>query len=718
MSLFIQALLLVLSLGLTSQHPAIAEESAASETVHQPHVSARLLSEQEVLGRGLRETFALELTPDPEWHLYWRYAGDSGAAPKLHWEVEGASLAADTLWPTPERIAVGPFVNYGYTSQTLLLTELPIPDDAPGEITIRLDAEWLVCQEECIPGNGEFQLTLPVDDGSSSQPSSHSAKITTAQQQLPSAEDSLELSVLAESEETVVVSFPLAKSPATQPFFYPAHPGIIENAAPQQFTRSGTTGTLTLQKSKGLRHTGPREGLLVIRGESTTESYAVTVPTQPNEAIPEETSSKDTPHSLLNILFLAFLGGIILNLMPCVFPVLSIKILSFLEKSGKQSHQVRRHGLSFAAGILVSFWILALSIRGLREAGEQLGWGFQLQNPAFVACLILLLVAVALNLFGVFEFGSSIQRLSGSLDRDGESYTHSFLSGILATLLATPCTAPFMGGAVAYGIQASLLPSLAVFTALALGLATPYVVLTFFPRLLTALPRPGVWMETFKELMGFPVLLTALWLLWVYEKQSSSQQLLALLLALLTVSFACWGYGKIAPLCASRKRQRIGMLFFITLTALSLWICIPRTEKALEQHTSSSTTSQNHPSEGEKDSHGLLWLTFSPTTVETLLNEGRPVYIDFTAAWCITCQVNKRVIFGSEELREEFRERNVALVRGDWTNEDPLITAELEKFERLGVPLNVLYDPKYPSEPTVFPSVLTPQIVREALEKL
>ncbi|MCB0320047.1 MAG: thioredoxin family protein, partial [Bdellovibrionales bacterium] len=402
-------------------------------------------------------------------------------------------------------------------------------------------------------------------------------------------------------------------------------------------------------------------------------------------------------------------------LMPCVFPVLSIKILSFVKKAGKEQNKVRRHGLAFAFGILLSFWILAIVIRSLRAAGEHLGWGFQLQEPAFVAALVLLLVAVALNLFGVFEFGSSIQRACGSIETKGEGYFTSFLSGVLATVLATPCTAPFMGGALAFALSTTLIPSLAVFTALALGLATPYLLFSFFPALLSQLPKPGLWMETLREFMGFPVLLTALWLIWVFQQQSDAGAILSLLAAVLLLSFALWVYGKICPPTASRKRQIGGLLLVMASLISCAWIGLPLQRPGRSEL---QTPQSNENTNISIDKHGLAWHRYSQSVIDSAIKDGQAVFIDFTAAWCVTCQVNKKVVFSSSEVTHTIREKNILLVRGDWTNEDPVITDALRQFNRVGVPLNVLYNPKTPEDPVVFPSVLTPQLVLDEFRKL
>ena len=696
---------------------ALPSLAISQDEIKQPHVRARLLSEHTSVTPGISELFALRLIPDPSWHLYWKYPGDSGAAPILTWLIDGNSIDVPLSWPTPEKIEVGSFVNYGYQREVLLFAELPIPKEAKDTITIGLDAEWLVCQEECIPGNGIFSLTLPVGNGDGLVRSQSAPLFEEFLRRIPtdSADLSPELSKITANTLTLSMLMPPPTSVESL-YFIPGAPGIIQNNAPQILSKDGTSVQLTLHRDNSRNSPSSFHGILVssppFQDGSTGKRIEIPLPspdlsTTDSNSVPQE--------NLWLIMMSALLGGLILNLMPCVFPVLAIKVLSFVNKAGKDSRFVRGHGLSFGFGVLTSFWILATLIRGLREAGESLGWGFQLQNPAFVAILILVMLAVALNLFGVFEFGTSLQRISGGIkDTKQEGYLSSFLSGVLATVLATPCTAPFMGTAIAYGIQVDFLRSLLVFTMLGVGLAAPYVLLSFRPQLLSALPRPGGWMETFKQLMGFPVLLTVLWLLWVFEKQSSSEALLSLLLASILLAFSLWSFGRFFPPTSSKKRMRWGLLLLALLLALTVFIGLPQKQSTPEQ----LITTQLDPYEGETDSYGLRWMRYSPELIERLKQRSIPTYVDFTAAWCVTCQVNKKLIFGSEKMRTLFQQKGIALVKADWTTEDSLITKALQSFQRAGVPLNILYNPVDWENPHIFPTVLTQQIVRIELERL
>lgn len=689
----------------------------SQDEIKQPHVRAQLLSEHTSVTPGISELFALRLIPDPSWHLYWKYPGDSGAAPILTWLIDGHSLDAPLSWPTPEKIEVGSFVNYGYAGEVLLFAELPIPEESTDSVTIGLDAEWLVCKEECIPGNGFFALTLPVRENHDATVRSESASLFEQfLRRIPRDSTDLSLKLSHTTPETLTLTMPTPSTLVESLTFIPGAPGIIQNNAPQVVSTDGPFTQLTLLRDKAQPLPEIFHGVLISTPpfEDGSTGKTVQIPLSTLN-VSENTLTSGDQESLLLILISALVGGLILNLMPCVFPVLAIKVLSFVNKAGKDSHLVRRHGLSFGFGVLASFWILATLIRGLRQAGESLGWGFQLQNPSFVAILILLMLAVALNLFGVFEFGTSLQRISSGIEGPKqEGYFSSFLSGVLATVLATPCTAPFMGSAIAYGIQVDFLRSLLVFTMLGIGLAAPYVLLSFRPQLLSSLPKPGEWMETFKQLMGFPVLLTVLWLLWVFEKQSSSEALLSLLLASILLAFSLWIFGRFFPPTSSKKRMRWGLALLALLLALTLGIGLPQKQKTSQQ----SITIQLGHYESEIDSYGLRWTHFSPELMKELQQRAIPTYVDFTAAWCVTCQVNKKLIFGSGEMRALFQRKGVALVKADWTTEDPLITETLQSFQRAGVPLNILYTPRDWENPYIFPTVLTRQMMREQLKQL
>jgi thiol:disulfide interchange protein DsbD len=406
----------------------------------------------------------------------------------------------------------------------------------------------------------------------------------------------------------------------------------------------------------------------------------------------------------LLILGFAFIGGLILNLMPCVFPILSIKVMNFLQISGDNPKKAKLHGWVFGAGVLVSFLILAGLLLLLRAGGQELGWGFQLQSPPFIAFMTFLMFGLGLNLMGVFEIGNSLMNVAGSAET-GEGLKGSFFSGVLATVLATPCTAPFMGTALGAAITMPAIAALLVFAVLGFGMAVPYIILSSFPALMKKLPKPGAWMETFKQFMAFPLFATAIWLAWVFGQQVGIDGLTNLLIGLLLMSMGIWILNRWKATQISNVSRIVSRAFVALLIAGGFFI------------SASSTAQETGTSDSQTDQYGIEWQAYSKSLLDQHLAEDRNVFLDFTAAWCITCKANERVVFSSEEVKEKFRDLNFVMVKADWTNRNPEITRALESFGRNGVPLYVIYH-KELEEPMILPELLTPGIVLDALNEL
>ncbi|RRJ95479.1 hypothetical protein Ga0100231_015425 [Opitutaceae bacterium TAV4] len=390
-------------------------------------------------------------------------------------------------------------------------------------------------------------------------------------------------------------------------------------------------------------------------------------------------------------LALGFVGGLILNLMPCVFPVLGIKILGFVNQAGSNRRKVVMHGLAFTAGVVTSFWALAALLAVLRSGGGQLGWGFQLQSPVFVFSMAVLLLVFALSLSGVFEFGLSATGMGTGLQTRG-GVTGSFFTGLLATIVATPCAAPFLAPALGAALTLPPLPSFLLFTAIALGLAAPYLLLSIFPDAVKLLPRPGAWMETFKQVMAFPLYATVGGLVWVLAGQVQDQALLLVIFGLTVVALAVWFYGRYATPGAPSRRIRTGIIGGLLLLVAGIALGWPRPAVPTD----------------------IVWEPWSTERVAELRKEGRPIYVDFTARWCFTCQTNKKLVFSSDEVKRVFRDKNIATLRADWTNQDPRITEELARWGRAMVPFNLVYLPGHDT-PQILPELLTSDIVLKAV---
>lgn len=681
---------------------------------------AEMLVEHDSVSPGIPVSAALRLIPAPGWHVYWKYAGDFGAEPKLNWSINGQRVEARIHFPVPARIRSGPFLNYGYSQEVLYLSDIEIPSGTSGKsLVLELDAEWLACREECIPGNGRWKKTLPIiGSGQNALPSREAGLFETFRQLLPLPGDDVVLKVSSVDEQRLTLEMDNVPPGTQKLFFIPRHSGLIENSADQSLRFVDGKPHLTLYRASEFRSEDRSvEGLLIRNppwsGSRTAREITFEVPAR--DSVPGRSehrgTSQQAPYAFLITILTAFIGGLILNLMPCIFPVLSIKVLALLEQAGNEPGRLRRHGFFFTVGVILSFWILAILVRFLKAAGEELGWGFQLQNPEFVAVVVLLLVGITLNLFGVFEFGSSLQRMGGRLESSRSGYLGSLWGGVLAVILATPCTAPFMGSAVAFALSASTLESLLIFTSLALGLSLPYTLLTLSPALMTRLPRPGAWMENFKQLMGFPMLLTVLWLMWVFDQQAGREALFRLLFASLLLSFILWLYGRTSRPAAALRLRRAGTIICLAGIVLSLITALPG--GAMRTHI------EGTDGEGNVffDSYGQRWYAYSEERVRTLVENRIPVYLDFTAAWCITCQVNKKVVFGSEQVRDSISKKRVALVRADWTSKSPEISRALAQFGRAGVPFNLIYKPGR-KDPVILPTLLTPGVVLETLDDI
>lgn len=673
-------------------------------------VQAALAAAEQSIQPGRPFTVALRLDHEKHWHSYWINPG-TGYRTSLSWKLPPGWTASDIQWPVPlvVRDTAGMITGNGYEGVVYLPVTLTPPADLkPGEsVTLAADAKWLMCAEVCVPGKAAVSLSLPVRAETPAPDATHGKAIADTLARLPRAAPELTATATRSGKTiTLRLSAPAgAKTPALdKPWFFSTdetvqfdEPQSVRPAAP------GELLVLDLPLSPHLSDPPARlAGVLRIEGgplagisfdlplETSTAaapSFGIT------RATPENTAAVASPAGTL---VLAFIGGLILNLMPCVFPVLGIKILGFVNQAGAARRKIILHGLAFAGGVLLSFWSLAGVLAVLRAGGGQLGWGFQLQSPGFVFVLAAVMLVFALSLSGVFEFGLRATAVgSGLQTKDG--LAGSFFTGILATVVATPCSAPFLAPALGAALALPVVESFAVFTAIALGLATPYLLLSMFPQAVKILPRPGAWMETFKQAMAFPLYATVGYMLWVLAGQLKADDtaLLSVLIGLVLIAFAAWLYGRYATFGAKPARARIGILGGIALLALGAWLGWPRPAAP----------------------GGIVWQPWSAEAVAKAVADGKPVYVDFTARWCFTCQTNKKIVFSSGEVLKTFRDKQVVTLRADWTDEDPKITAELAKWNRSAVPFNLLYLPGQ-TAPVILPELLTPGIVLEALNRI
>jgi thiol:disulfide interchange protein DsbD len=688
-------------LGLALASPAAY--ALSGDAVATANVKARLVSEVSTVAPGQSFWVALELNIRDGWHTYWRNPGDSGQATSIKWQLPPGFTAGDIVWTTPHRFELPPLVNYGYAKHAVHLVNITAPRDlkAGAPVVLSAKASWLVCSDVCIPEDADLQLKLPVNGEAGGADPADAALFAGARAELPSPQFAATTARVQNGHLVISLGkeWGTTLPQITSLAFFPYDDGGIEYAAPQAMTRGKDAVELALKLGDRPPKSGTIRGVLMATEQSGSES--VTVPMEIAAPLSATAASENTSHSLAVLLLFAILGGMILNLMPCVFPVLSIKAIGLVEQAKKHPAAVRAKGLVFAAGVVSSMLCLAGVLLVLRAGGEQVGWGFQLQSPLFVTLLVYLLLAVGLNLSGVFEVGGGLAGVGDGLTQ-GDSYRASFFTGVLTTLVATPCTAPYM--AVAAGAALSQPPffALCIFAALGFGLALPYLVLSFAPWMRRALPKPGAWMDTLKQIFAFPIYASAAWLLWVLAQQSSSLGLGAALAGAILIAFAAWAYQKSK---SSASRGRVAALATATLAVL-LAIVLPVRFADVAAAASGSST-------GGQSADG--WQRYDAAQVAKLNSAGRPLLVNFTASWCLTCLVNERNAFNDSAVQEVFRNKGVTLMKGDWTNRDPAITQALAAFGRAGVPLYVVYNGKPgSSEPVVLPQLLTASVVRDA----
>jgi thiol:disulfide interchange protein/DsbC/DsbD-like thiol-disulfide interchange protein len=681
-----------------SGHPADAE-----------HVTAELTALAPQIAIGGHLTAGLILTLEEHWHVYWINPGDAGEPPHITWTLPTGLTAGPLQFPAPQRLPLGPLMDYGYEDQVAFPIQLTAsPSTKPGKIHLDAHVSWIVCADRCIPGKAHVGLDLDVVRGPLPTPPSVGA-VGEALSWLPKplpAED--KIAAVADNQ-TIALTVTSGDS-INAAEFYPFDQGQIANAADQIADPLPDGVRLRLSRAADPSNTtqpAPLPGntihgvIMLGKGDDAT-AYEFTATVTPGtippmsaaaqKSLPANVKPATGDITLFSALGLAFLGGLILNLMPCVFPVLFLKGLALVNSSTEEKSRQRAHGLIYTAGILVSFWIVVAALLILRSGGRQLGWGFQLQSPGFVAILALGMFFLALSLAGQFELGLSLTSAGNDLTKK-QGLTGSFFTGMLAVLAATPCMGPLMGVAIGFALAQPSWVTFLVFTSLALGLALPYLILSMNPHWTRILPRPGAWMETLKQLTAVPLFATAIWLTWVYGQLYSGaganagvDRIVPLLCSFLLLAIAGWALGK----WPARWGSAITALLLIVL-ALTLCLRKPKVE----------TTS---------------WKPWSPEALTAARATGDPVFVDYTAAWCLSCQVNERAVLDSAPIRDALAAHHFQLLKADWTNYDPAITQSLAAVNRSGVPTYVLY-PKGPhSNPDVLPELLTKDVVLKSID--
>ena len=701
------------ALVLVALAPAVF--AAAVKTAH---VEAELVAARTAFVPGEPLTVALRLKIEDGWHTYWRNPGDSGLPTTLAWTLPNGVAAGPIEWPAPHALPLGPLVNYGYEGEALHLVELtPSKGLTEGEtVVLKARADWLVCRELCIPEGADLTLTLPVSRSAASD-RQWADKLAAARAALPRPLQGWQAS--AEAKGATIALKLVAASPGANPGelrFFPYASDQVEASGAQRIAREGDAHVLSLPVASTLSGKLDRiAGVLTATGELggaraatidvAVAGVAVAGPKPALAAAPALNLTPAAPAAKADALTLgvaivsALVGGLLLNLMPCVFPVLSLKVLGFATHHDSRP-TLRHEAVAFAGGVVMTFVVLGLLLAALRAGGEQLGWGFQLQSPVVVATLAILFFVLALNLSGVFEFGQFAP--SGIAGWTSKNRTvDAFGSGVLAVVIASPCTAPFMGAALGFAMASPAAMMLIVFVALGIGMALPYALLAWFPGWRRHLPRPGPWLERFRQLLAFPLYATVIWLAWVLGAQRDDDAVVRLLVALLGIGFALWAW-RIVRTGGARPWGFVAALALFGSVIVAAPLFATGSEASAKPVAAASADDE--------------WMAYTPGKLDALTRSGRSVFVEFTAAWCVTCQVNKRLVLDRSDVRSAFASRNVALMRADWTRRDPEITRALAALGRNGVPVYVLYRPG--KEPLLLPEVLQPGTVMDGLATL
>ena len=726
---------------------AVPPARAVSNSADAPHVHVELINDEFAADAPDEILAGLHFKLEPGWHVYWKNPGDAGEPPKINWTLPNGVKADAIEFPAPKRLPLGPLMDFGYEDEVVFPVRIFVDSSFKPGSAVHLAAKvtWLVCRESCIPGKANLELDVPIIGG---KPGGNGAAIPLLERFRAALPKALPAGSKVGFSSTAA-GFKLTVETGrkeSEASFFPADPDVLDNPAPQKLTPAAKGISLELKRDANLKD-APKQlrGVIELSGgrafeiaalpgmaaetagggsdpgkqapadrapdsqspvEPATVNRVPTVGTSgqpagiaaPAAAEVSAPGPTTTGTEVLRAAGLAFLGGLLLNLMPCVFPVLFLKGLALVRSGNQERTRLRAHGFVYAAGILVSFWVLVGALLGLRAAGAVLGWGFQFQSPVFLALMAGLLFFLGLSLAGQFEVGLTLTSAGGALAAK-EGYAGSFFTGVLAVIVATPCTAPLMGPAIGYALAQTAVVSFAVFTALALGLAVPYVALTLQPAWTRWLPRPGVWMEVLRQATAVPIFATVIWLAWVLAQAYGAGLLAALLASFLLLAIAGWFLGRWPG-----KRWASAVAAAIVALAVVLSVVAPK-RWAGPASAAASEAGQTG------------WQPWSAEAVSRAQTAGRPVLVDFTASWCLSCQVNEKVALSQPEVQKAFEDRKVVLLRADWTRHDEAITRALTALGRSGVPAYALYVPGEKG-PRMLPEALTPGIVLDAIAGL
>ena len=664
--------------GVISYNPVLP----AAQEYYASNSNITLLSDSYAAQPGDKLMLGIKFELEKDWHTYWKNPGDAGEGASIEWDLPQGLSASEILWPGPERIPVDPLMTFGYNDEVILLTAISSSETVKFPLTIEAKIGWFTCKDICIPQEGKVDITIKKGDFESSKDAEEIEKyLNTVPSEFPQNYriQKLDDKYFIQGEISNGQNFDSV-------YFFPNNYGLTAYSKAQIYEQNLNSFILEIEASKAKLDITKFEGVLETTSLLGKDYYEISYPLG-------NTKAKDTDQSMVLLVIFAFIGGLILNIMPCVFPILSIKILRFVEYSESSSNQTYKFGLFYTLGVILSFLAIALILVALKSTGEVIGWGFQLQYPLIIAILFYLFIGLGFLFMSNLVLGSQLGQLSVAAQVKNESL-ESFLTGILAVIVASPCTAPFMGSAIGFALLQPSVNSIFIFLSLGLGFALPYLILSIKPSLLSFLPKPGAWMETFKQFMAFPMWASALWLLWVLSGQVDSDTVILVLIGGLLVSLALW-------LIEKNNSEIKFIKWLVRATALlilliAIWI-LPTSYSELDQ---------------EKK----LDISYSEELLKKYREDNQIIFLNFTADWCITCKVNERVALNSEKVKNLIKQRNIKYMEADWTRKNEAIAKKLEEFGRSGVPLYLLYPPN--GEPSILPEILTEDILLEYLNEI
>ena len=657
-------------------------ELPSAEEYYASNSNITLLTDSETAQQGDNLILGIKFELEKGWHTYWKNPGDAGEGASIEWDLPKGLSASEILWPGPERIPVDPLMTFGYNDEVILLTEISSNDSVRFPIEIQAKVGWFTCKDICIPQEGNIDITIEKGNFEHSQDREEIKKyLNKVPGEFPQNYriEKLDDKYFIQSETSNGQNF-------DNVYFFPSEYGLTNYTKAQIYEKNQNSFILEIEASKADLNIDKFEGVIEATYPSGKDYFEISYPLG-------DTKADDANQSIVLLVIFAFIGGLILNIMPCVFPILSIKILRFVEYSENSSNQTYKFGLFYTLGVVLSFLVIALTLVALKSTGEVIGWGFQLQYPLIIAILFYLFVALGFLFMSNLILGSQLGQLSVVAQVKNESL-ESFLTGILAVIVASPCTAPFMGSAIGFALLQPSINSIFIFLSLGLGFALPYLILSIKPSLLSFLPKPGAWMETFKQFMAFPMWASALWLLWVLSGQVDSDTVILVLIGGLLVSLSLWLIEKNNTEMQFIKWTVRATAFLIILIAI--WI-LPTSYSELNQEKQLETS-------------------YSEELLTKYREDNQIIFLNFTADWCITCKVNERVALNSEKVRNLIIQKNIKYMEADWTRKNESIAKKLEEFGRSGVPLYLLYPPN--GEPRILPEILTEDILLEYLNEV